>query len=176
MKALMPLAEGFEEIEATTVIDVLRRAGLEVKTAGIPSTIVTGAHGIKLVADEKLDDVNYREFDMLVLVGGPGYKILAKSQKVKEMLKWFDEQKKTIAAICAAPTILAENGLLDERRATVCPGRERQIPRPRDGPVVVDGNIITSQGPGTAIAFALKIVEEVDSKKKALGIKEDLVC
>lgn len=176
MKILIPLAEGFEEIEAATTIDVLRRAGLNVTVAGIPGTIIKGSRNVKLIADKKLEDINPDEFDALVLVGGdPGYKNLGNSQKILKTIHDFDSSKKTVAAICAAPLILAREGILDDKKATIYPGFERKLQRPRGNGVVIDGNIITSQGPGTAMEFALKIVEVLQGKEKADRLKRELV-
>jgi len=176
MNVLIPLAEGFEEIEAATIIDVLRRAGLNTVTAGIPGTIIRGSRNIKLITDKKLEDVDPNEFDAIVLVGGdPGYKNLGNSQKVLKTILDFNSKKKTVAAICAAPLILAKAGILDDKKATVYPGFERKLQRPRGDRVVVDGNIITSQGPGTAIEFALKIVETFQGREKASALKRELV-
>lgn len=176
MKILIPLAEGFEEIEATTVVDVLRRAGMEVVSAGIPGTMIRGSRGMYFKTDKKLDEIEPNEFDMLVLVGGdPGYKNLGRSQSVLKAIADFNSQNKKIAAICAAPTILAKMGILDEKRATVYPGFEKQIPRPRGDRVFVDENIITAQGPGTAMEFALKIVEILLGPESARTLKRELV-
>lgn len=175
-KVLIPLAEGFEEIEALATADVLRRAGLEVVLAGIPGTMVKGRSGVKVVADTRIDEINHNEFDCLVLPGGnPGYINLGKSKKVIEIINDFDSKGKHIAAICAAPSILAKQGVLDNRRATIYPGMEREIPRPRPANVVTDGHIITSQGPGTAIDFALEIVKNLLGNSKAEEIRRELV-
>lgn len=175
-KVLVPLAEGFEEIEAITVIDVLRRAGLNVVTAGIPGTIVVGSRNVQITADKKIDDIDADDFDAIVLVGGyPGYVNLGKTQKVINISTGFNQEKKLIAAICAAPTILAKIGMLEDKKATVYPGMEKEIPYPRNDRVVVDDNIITSQGPGTAIEFSLKIIEILVGKDKAKAIKKELV-
>ena len=176
MNILIPLTDGFEEIEATVALDVLRRAGLNVVTAGIPSSMLTGANGMKVTTDRKFEDVRAEDFDALVLVGGPGYKNLANSNKVLSTVREFDSKGKTIAAICMAPSILAKAGIINDKKATIYPGQERQIPRPRGERVVVDDNIITSQAPGTAIEFSLKIVEKLVGKDKANRIKRDLVC
>ena len=174
---LVPLAEGFEEIEIATVVDVLRRAGLTVITAGLPSTIVKGSRGVKMMADRKFEDVNPNQFDAVVLVGGdPGYRNLNKSQRIHKIVRDFNNQGKLIAAICAAPTILAEAGLLHEKLATVYPGLEKKIPRPRDKKVLVDGNILTSKAPGTAMEFSLKIVEILLGREKVLELRRDLIC
>ncbi|HDD72652.1 MAG TPA: DJ-1/PfpI family protein, partial [Candidatus Aenigmarchaeota archaeon] len=172
-----PLAEGFEEIEAMTSVDVLRRAGFDVVTAGLPGTVVTGSRGVRIFTDKKLEDVNMDEFDALVLVGGyPGYLNLGRSRAVLDAIVNFNSKNKVIAAICGAPSVLAKAGILDEKKATIYPGMEREIPRPRGDRVVVDGNVITSQGPGTAMEFALKIVEVLGGKEKSEKLKRDLVC
>lgn len=176
VKVLVPLAEGFEEIEATTVIDVLRRAGVDVVTAGIPGSVVKGSRNVQLTTDKKLSDIDPEDFEALVLVGGyPGYVNLGKTQKVMSIITSFNEQQKLIAAICAAPTILAKVGILEDRKATVYPGMEKELPYPRDDKIVVDENIVTSQGPGTAMPFALKLIEILVDKGKAKAVKEDLV-
>ncbi len=176
MKVLVPLAEGFEEIEALTIVNVLRRAGVEVVTAGIPGTIIRGSRNITIMADKKIEDINASDFDALVLPGGnPGYVNLGKSSTVLEAIRKFDEDKKLIAAICAAPTILAKAGILENRHATVYPGMERQLPRPRGGRVVTDEHIITSQGPGTSMEFALKIVETLMGREKSDEVRRQLV-
>jgi len=174
---LIPLADGFEEIEAATCIDVLRRAGLSVVTAGIPGTIVKGSRGLKIMTDRKLEDVNINQFDVLVLVGGdPGFRNLGRSQKVLRAVREFSAGNKLIAAICAAPSILARAGILENKTATIYPGMERELSRPRGGRVVADGNVITSQAPGTAMEFALKIVENLLGAEKAIELRGELVC
>lgn len=176
MKVLVPLVNGFEEIETIATVDVLRRAGLNVVTAGIPGTMVTGDMGVKLIADSKLEDAEPGEFQAVVLPGGRGSRDLARSSKLMGIVREFNRNNKLVAAICFSPTILAREGILDGRRATVYPGKEREIPRPRGDRVVADGNIITSQGPGTAIEFALKIVETLSGKEEAQKLKKALVC
>jgi 4-methyl-5(b-hydroxyethyl)-thiazole monophosphate biosynthesis len=175
-KVLITLAEGFDEIEALATADVLKRAGLEVVLAGLPGTMVKGRSGIKVMTDKRIDEVDSKDFDCLVLPGGnPGYINLGKSKKVVELINEFDRQKKQIAAICAAPSILAKAGILDDRRATIYPGMEREVPRPRSGKVVIDGHIITSQGPGTTLDFALEIVKALLGKSQADEVRRDLV-
>jgi len=175
-KVLIALAEGFDEIEALATADVLQRAGIEVVLAGIPGTMIKGRSGIKVVADKRIDEINSSEFDCLVLPGGnPGYINLGKSKRIIEIINEFDRQKKQIAAICGAPSILAKAGILDDRRATIFPGMEREVPRPRTGKVIVDGHIITSQGPGTAIDFALEIVKSLVGKAQAEEVKRQIV-
>ena len=176
MNILVPLISGFEEIEAISVVDILRRAEFNVVTAGIPGTMVEGDNGVKIMADKMLKDVNPDEFDAVVLPGGRGSPNLERSEKVMSILKSFNEKEKLIAAICFSPVLLAKKGILKDRRATVYPGRERDLPKPRGERVVVDGNIITSQGPGTAMEFALKIVEVMAGKPRADSLKKGLVC
>jgi 4-methyl-5(b-hydroxyethyl)-thiazole monophosphate biosynthesis len=175
-KVLIPLAEGFEEIEALATADILRRAGIEVVLAGIPGTMIKGRSGVKVVADSRIDEINKNDYDCLVLPGGnPGYINLGKSKIVTEIINDFNSKGKPIAAICAAPSILAKQGILDNKRATIYPGMEREIPRPRPASVVTDGHITTSQGPGTAIDFALEIVKTLLGSGQAEKIRKELV-
>ena len=176
MKVLVPLAEGFEEIEAITIIDVLRRAKIEVITASLVSNIVEGAHGIKVFADKKISEVNEDEFDAIVLPGGnPGYMNLSNSKKIIDIVKKFNEKNKIIGAICGAPLVLAKAGVIENKIATCYPGLEKYLPKPKEGRVVVDKNIITSKGPGTALIFAIKLVEMLAGRKEAMRLKEELV-
>lgn len=176
MNVLVPLAEGFEEIEAMTVIDVLRRAGIKVTTAGIPGTIVDGSRGVKVIADNKLDSIVEKDYDGLILVGGsPGYTNLSKSNKTMKIIGEYHRDGKLVAAICGAPTCLAEAGILTNVKATVYPGLEKYIPKPRNEKVILDGNVITSQGPGTSMDFALKIVEYLAGRETMKNVKEQLV-
>jgi 4-methyl-5(b-hydroxyethyl)-thiazole monophosphate biosynthesis len=177
MRILVLLADGFEEIEAITVIDVLRRADIEVDTVGITGAWVTGSHGIKVMADKKISEIDVEKYDGIVLPGGSkGVENLGRSSKVKEVLEKMNEKGKLIAAICAAPSVLAKFHILDNKRATIYPGMERELPYPRDERVVVDENVITSQGPGTAMEFALAIVEKLLGREKAWELKEQLVA
>lgn len=175
-KILVPLAEGFEEIEAFAIVDVLRRAGLDVVVAGTPGNLVLGAHGVRVNTDARLIDVEESKLDSIVLPGGPGTDNLIRDERLLKMVDSFARKGKLVAAICAAPSILAKLGLLKDRKATIFPGMEKLLDRPRSDPVVVDGNIITSQGPGTAIAFSLKIVEHLLGKDKAVKLKQQLVA
>src|SRR3990170_644591 len=156
MKIMVTLAEGFEEIEALTVVDVLRRAGMNVDTVGVMGSVISGAHDVKVMTDKKLLDINSDEYDGIVLPGGsPGYLNLGKSSKIIEILKKFDSAGKLIAAICGAPSVLAKAGILEGKKATIFPGMEKELPHPRGERVVVDGNVITSQAAGTAMEFSL---------------------
>lgn len=177
IKVLVPLVEGFEEIEAFAVVDILRRAGIEAVTAGVGGNIVTGAHRIRVNADARMLDIQPEGFSGIVLPGGnPGTDNLMRSERIVRIADDFAKQGKLVAAICAAPLILAKLGLLKERKATIYPGYEKELGKPRNDPVVADGNIITSQGPGTAVAFALKIVEQLMGRPKMLQIKQDIVA
>jgi len=176
VKALVILAEDFEDIEAFTVIDVLHRAGIEVTKAGIGSKIVTSAHGVKVMIDKTLSDVDNNTFDMLVLPGGPGYRNLLNSNAVIALIKEFNKQKKIIGAICAAPVVLAAAGVLDDKIACVYPGLESKIPKVRDAKVIASGNIVTSKCPGTSIEFALMLVERAIGKKESLKIREQIIA
>lgn len=177
IKVLVPLVEGFEEIEAFAVVDILRRAGIEAVTAGVGGNIVTGAHRIRVNADARMLDIQTEGFSGIVLPGGnPGTDNLMRSERIVRIADDFAKQGKLVAAICAAPLILAKLGLLKERKATIYPGYEKELGKPRNDSVVADGNIITSQGPGTAVAFALKIVEQLMGRPKMLQIKQDIVA
>lgn len=176
MKILVPFAEGFEEIEALTIVDVLRRAGIEVDMVGVPGMIIRGANGVKVYMDKRIAEVNPNEYDGIVLPGGnPGYQNLSRSLKILEIIKQFASEKKLIGAICASPIVLKKAGVLENKKATIYPGMEKEIPYPRGDRVVIDDNIITSQGPGTAIEFALKIVEYLAGKEKAYKLKKSLI-
>ena len=170
------LAEGFEEIEAVTTTDLLRRAGMEVLLISISrSKRVTGAHSVAVEADMILEDYNDIP-DALVLPGGmPGSENLAKSPLVNQLIKNCADQKKLIAAICAAPAfVLMPLGVLAGKRATCFPGFERSFgtqARFEDAPVVVDGNIITANGPGAAGRFAVEIIAFLMGPDKAAIVR-----
>lgn len=173
------LADGFEEIEAVTVIDVLRRAEVEVKTVSVSDNKeVTGAHGITVKADALLGAFDNAEADMLMLPGGmPGTKNLENSRELKEVIKTFMENGKYVAAICAAPSILGKMGLLNGVKAVCFPGFEQYLSGAKLGSdiVVQDGNIITSKGPGTAIYFALKLVELLKGNEAAEELRKGMI-
>ncbi|MBU0953359.1 MAG: DJ-1/PfpI family protein [Nanoarchaeota archaeon] len=174
-KILIPLSKGFDELEAIVSINILKRAGLSVVTAGLPGTMIQGSHGLNLTADRQLKDINPDDFDAMVLVSGdPANNIFLQSKTLTSMVTRFNQQKKLLAAIDRAPIILAKCGILHDKRATVAPGMERELTMPRSGRIVVDGNIITAQGSATAIDFALKLVEELKGKAKAARLREDL--
>ncbi|MCB1857462.1 MAG: DJ-1/PfpI family protein [Gammaproteobacteria bacterium] len=163
-RALVPLATGCEELEAVTIIDLLRRAGVEVVTAGLAAGPVTASRGVRLLPDRLLDEVLEEEFDIVILPGGqPGADNLVRDPRVTALLQRMNEAGRYTAAICAAPKVLASAGILDGHRATGYPGVLDQVIAPNmeisTEPVVRDGHVITSRGPGTAMEFALELIE-----------------
>lgn len=179
MRALVPIANGTEEIEAVTIIDVLRRAQIEVTVASIEHDLtVTCARGCKLVADVAFNEIKKDSFELIVLPGGSaGAAALSKNKALIEMIKHNRANRKWYAAICAAPAlVLAAHDLLDGKRATSYPNFKNQVPKWVDAPVVVDGHLITSQGPGTALAFAVKLVELTQGEDKARRLVEELIA
>jgi protein deglycase len=179
-RVLIPLAEGFEELEAVTVIDLLRRAEIEVITAGLEPGPVTGSRGTVIVPDSDLEAERTAVFDMVVLPGGmPGAKHLEQDPRVQHLLRQQAAEGRFTAAICAAPAILARSGLLDGRAATGYPGTldPAAFPRVRllEDPVVVDGKVATSRGPGTAMDFALRLIELLAGSERRQRVESGLV-
>ena len=177
---LIPLAEGFEELEAVSVIDVLRRAGVRVVVAGLRPGTVRGSRNTVLAPDAALDDVLNQDFDMLVLPGGmPGVKNLREDARIRKLLDRYTRADRCTGAICAAPSILAAYGHLAGRSATSHPQFREQVAIEgvsyREDAVVDDGNIVTSRGPGTAIAFGLALVEKLAGKAKRDEVEAGLV-
>ena len=170
-KALVVLADGFEEMEAVTPVDILRRSEVDVIIAGLGKLSVRGAHNIVMEADVLFGD--YEGFpDAVILPGGmPGAENLANSEKLRDMFLKMNSEKRLIAAICAAPALLlAPTGVLKGREATCYPGMEKSFSSDvkfTNEEVVRSGNIITSRGPGTAFVFALKIVEALAGEDRA---------
>jgi 4-methyl-5(b-hydroxyethyl)-thiazole monophosphate biosynthesis len=178
---LVPLAEGFEEIEAVSIIDVLRRGGIEVTTAYLFNREVNGANGITVVANMSIDDVDPEEYDMMVLPGGiPGAEHLRDDERVQRLLRYFDEKNKRVGAICAAPIALEKAGVIgDDDTYTCYPSYEEQIAHGHftdAHKVVKSGNVLTSRGPGTAICFALAIVKELASEETYQQLKAGLLA
>lgn len=162
---LVPLAEGFEELEAVTVIDLLRRADIEVVVAGLSGPgPVRASRGTAVVPDVDLDRALERSYDMVVLPGGlPGARHLTEDERIRALLQTMAAEGRYTAAICAAPMALADVGVLEGRRATAFPGvlDPASVPglRYEEAAVVRDGHVITSRGPGTAMDFALELIE-----------------
>ncbi|RUM69567.1 MAG: DJ-1 family protein [Sulfurovum sp.] len=178
---LVPLAEGFEEVEAVSLIDVMRRGGIEVRTVYLEdefsNALVTGANGITIQADMSIKNVICDDFDMIVLPGGwDGTYALAENKRVLELLKEC-KANKMVGAICAAPYALKKAGVLGDDY-TCYPGAKDEINQAgyrNDKKVVIDGNIMTSQGPGTALCFGLAIVEKLVGVETMLSIKEGML-
>jgi len=178
-RVLVPLAEGFEEIEAVTLVDLLRRAGIEVHTASLDGPRVTGSHGIAVLADIALDAARVGDYDMVVLPGGlPGADHLKHDARVISLLRRFAADGRFTAAICAAPGVLAHAGLLDGHAATSFPGflTPESAPgiRLSEAPVVVDGKVATSRGPGTAMEFGLTLIELLEGPQARRQVQERL--
>jgi len=162
-KVLLLLHPGCEEIEAVTPIDLLRRAGIEVTTASVTSELqIKGGRGIVLVADALFSDCGDRVYDMLVVPGGPGVEELRKHAEVLDLIRKFHSEGRWIAAICAAPLVLLDAGILSEYSITSFPGAEEELhDRVRDyvpDRVYVDGKIVTSRGAGTSEEFSLALI------------------
>jgi 4-methyl-5(b-hydroxyethyl)-thiazole monophosphate biosynthesis len=180
-KALVFLASGFEEIETVTVVDVLRRAGVDVTVAGLTPNVTEGKHGMRIVPDKSIDDVSVEDFDAFVVPGGnPGYKNLRKDPRVIDMVKKAFNSNKLVAAICAGPAVLSDAGVLEGKACTIYPGMDEELEagggKPKHDIVVVDGNIITSRGPATALPFALKLAEKLAGKQVAEAVSKKMLA
>ena len=172
---LIPLAAGCEELEAVTLIDLLRRAEIRVTTAALAEREVECAHGTKLIADATLDQVENDSFDMVLLPGGAGYKNLNDDARVHRLIQRQARAGKLVGAICAAPKVLADAGLLERRKATAYPGVfDDDDSRITGEAVERDGNIMTSRGPGTAIDFALSVIEAIQGKDSRQAVEASL--
>ena len=173
------LAEGFEEIEGLTVVDILRRAGIEVETISIMGTKeVHGSHKIGVLADTLYEDVDFEKLDGVVLPGGlPGTTNLGAHAGVVEVIRSFDAVGKLVAAICAAPSVLGQAGLLQGKDAACYPGFEDKLTGANVifEEVAESGNIITSRGMGTTIAFALRITAYLAGEEKAKDLAEKII-
>ncbi|MCU0858813.1 MAG: DJ-1/PfpI family protein [Pontiellaceae bacterium] len=179
IRALIPLADGCEEMEVVIAADVLRRAGWEVVLAGLHGReAVTASRRIRLLPDARWEDLDLLSFDLLILPGGAaGSQALCSHDGVQETIRIFDIEEKWVAAICGGPLALHQAGILDGRAFTCYPGVEKEMSRTdRSGePVVADRNLITSQGPGTAFDFALKLIELIDAPSAAEKIRSGLI-
>ena len=177
-KVLVPLADGCEEIEAVTIIDLLRRAGITVVVAGLKAGIVTASRGVQLMPDVTLDVALQHEYDMVVLPGGmPGAANLKADARMIALLKKMAAAGQYTAAICAAPMVLAEAGLLDGKQATSYPGFLDAIQGVTlsAAAVVQDGKVLTSRGPGTAMDFALALIEVLSGAEKRQQVESALL-
>lgn len=181
MKVAEFLVDGFEQIEALAPIDLLRRAGIQVDVVSVfNEKKLTSSHDMLIEAEKNLKDINFNDYDMLILPGGPGTGNYEKSSLLLDSLIEYNKDKtKYISAICAAPSVLAHIGILDKKKATCFPSVEEELVKggaelSRDK-VVVDENIITSRGAGTAIDFSLKLIEVLIGKDESEKISKQIV-
>ena len=179
-KVLIILTDGFEEIEAITPIDILRRAELDVVIAGLDKKVVTGSHGVLLTTDVLLKEVKDLP-DAIVIPGGPGAEDLGRSRAVREWVLKMNQAKKTVSAICAAPAaVLAPTGILDGKTATCFPGYENRLDAGgatfSPERVVTDGDVVTSRGAGTAMEFSLELVRKLAGAPKAQEVSEKILA
>lgn len=179
-RVLVPLAQGCEELEAVTIIDLMRRAGIEVVVAGLTSGIIKASRGTQLVPDTTLDAALHEEYDMVVLPGGmPGAQHLKDDARIIALMQKMAATGRYTAAICAAPTVLAAAGVLSGKTATAYPGFLEKMNLPdvtlSTDAVVRDGRVITSRGPGTAMDFALSLVEILSGLDTRRQIESALV-
>lgn|SRR5487761_2074573 len=179
MKSVLVLfAEGSEELEAVTVVNILRRAGILVTLAGLNAGAIRGSRGVTIQPDTTLNEVQHDSFDMIVLPGGqPGTRHLQADARVIRLVQKMAQQGNFVAAICAAPVVLATAGLLNYKQATCFPTcldgfANVQI---KTGAIVEDGKLITSRGPGTAMDFALTLVERLAGQEKRIEVESGLV-
>jgi protein deglycase len=182
-RVVVPLAHGFEEIETVTVVDILRRAGISVTVAGVetgsPPGAIEGRTGIRLVPDLSIDRVKVSDFDMIVLPGGlKGAQTLQKDTRVARLLRVLQDNDRYIAAICAAPIVLAAHGMIAGRKLTSHPSVREQLSGAiyDEGRVVIDGRLVTSRGPGTAMEFAMALVEILMGRQKVEEINQGVLA
>jgi protein deglycase len=176
MNIVIPLADGFEETEAIAPIDILRRAGYTVVTAGLGKAHALGSHSIHVTADRILSELNPADFDAIVLPGGPGTKNLRNDQNVIGFVRAIHAKGGMCAAICAAPTVLAAAGIIEGRRVTCFPGEEDNLGGAvfTGSPIEVDGMIVTGKAAGSAISFGLAIVAVLSGKDAADDLRKRL--
>jgi len=176
---LVPLATGFEEIEAITIIDVLRRAGAEVVTAGLEKRNVTGSHAIHLVADSVLAEELDKDWDLIVLPGGvPGTPNLAADERMIKLLQTHFGKGRLTAAVCAAPSILDQAGLLVDKPATIHPAWAEKLDTARytGARVEISGKIVTGMSAGTAMEFVFKLVEQLFGSEKVAEVNSGMAA
>lgn len=171
------LAEGFEECEALAPIDILRRAGFDLKTVGIGSKVITGAHGIQVVCDICDNEASFTQLEAVVLPGGmPGTLNLEKSETVQKFIDFAAQKNLVLGAICAAPSILGHKGILNNKKATCFTGFEKDLAGANviDEPVVVDGNIVTAYGAGAAFDFGFALLEVLSDTETAHNMRKQM--
>jgi protein deglycase len=178
-RVVVVLADGFEEVEAMSIIDVLRRAEIETMVVGLHDGPALSARKVKVIPDTTIDTITAEDFDMIVLPGGqPGADNMNKDARVQDLIKSFNAKGKRISAICAAPIVLAGAGILRGKRVTSYPTYKDKLGNVvyEEKEVVQDGNILTSRAAGTALFFALAIVEQLAGREKAQKIKEAMLA
>jgi len=177
-KVLVAIADGTEELEAVTIIDVLRRAKADVTVASVGARQVTASRGVNLVADAVISDCAGSVYDLIALPGGmPGAEHLRDSKELTDMLKDQADSGRLYAAICASPAVvLKPHGLLKNKKATCYPSLLSELDNPEQAKVVVDGSCITSQGPATALEFSLKLVELLFDKQKSQEVAQAMLA
>ena len=176
-RVLVPLAMGCEELEAVTIIDLLRRAEIEVVVAGLENGVVTASRGVRLVPDTTLDEALKQDFDMVALPGGlPGSDHLAADERIGEILRKMNDSGKFVGAVCAAPKVLVRRGILDGKSATAYPGvlNAENHPDIRSEAVIRDGMVITSRSAGTVMDFALELIEALNGRENRLAVEKSL--
>ncbi len=176
-KAVVFLASGFEEIETSTIVDILRRSNVEVTLAGLEPNAIEGGHGIKFVPDISVDEIRAKDFDAAICPGGGiGASNLRKDDRVLTIVKDAFSNGKLVAAICAGPVVLCDAGVLKDKRCTIFPGMENELIKgggiPQTDLVVEDGNVVTSQGPATALLFSLKLAERLAGSEIGGTVRE----
>jgi 4-methyl-5(b-hydroxyethyl)-thiazole monophosphate biosynthesis len=175
-RVLCLLVDGFEEIELVTPVDLLRRAGVEVMIATLHGTGAVGRSGIRIMADGELSDIRNSDFDLLLIPGGPGVGKMRRDGRAAELAREFSAAGRPVAAICAAPLVLADAGLLDDRRFTAHQSVRETLVHALDGRVVLDGNLITSRGAGTALDFGLALVARLVGQAAADKVASDIMA
>ena len=182
-RVVVPFTEGVEEIEFVAVVDILRRAGIEVVMASLDGAPVTGRSGISIKPDANLADVAGEAWDMVVLPGGlPNAYLLRDDSHVKAVVQRLRDERKSIAAICAAPTALAAFGIIENRRVTSYPGMKEEVQKLSpsaiysDDAVVEDDFLITSRGAGTAVEFTLRLVSRLCGREKSEEIRQSIIA
>lgn len=175
-RVLCILENGFEEIETVTPVDLLRRAGVEVVMAGVSSAMVKGRSGISIQADAMLKEIDLQNFDVLFLPGGPAVMELRKNVQVLDLIRQYAAEEKIIAAICAAPLLLKDAGILEGKFFTAHFSTQAELPSTTGERVVEDGNLITSRGAGTAIEFGLALIEKMLGKAAPAEISKSIMA
>jgi 4-methyl-5(b-hydroxyethyl)-thiazole monophosphate biosynthesis len=180
-RVLCLLTDGIEEIETVTPVDLLRRAGIEVVTAALAACQVTGRSGIRIEADTLLADIEASAFDLLFIPGGPGVSAMRTDGRPTALARWFSEMQKPVAAICAAPLVLMDAGLLRGRRFTAHESAREELEAAAHGVVlddrvVIDGGFITSRGAGTAVDFGLAIIRTLADEMTADRIAGEIMA